>query len=64
MKHGGGFFYWLSDLGLVIMSPKAKDFHHMRLRIDLINQAVLDIDTARVGAMKIANELFRRRGIF
>ena len=49
------------DYGLFIMGPHAQHFYDAGRFENLVNQAVLNIDPAGVGALKIADELFKRR---
>ena len=43
------------------MGPQAQHFNDAGPFENLVNQAVLNIDPAGVGALKIADELFKRR---
>ena len=45
------------------MRPHADDLHGFSCGKHLVDEAVLDVDPARVGAGKIADELFKRRRV-
>ena len=45
-------------LQLVVMAPKSQDFDDLFSLQHLIDQAMLNIDTPRIGTGKIADELF------
>lgn len=47
----------------LIVGPHAQDANHFLFGKNFINHAVLNIDTSRVGASKITNQLFEGRRI-
>ena len=47
-----------------VMGPHAEDLHHPLLFQNLIYQAVLNVDPARVGACQITHELFIGRRVY
>lgn len=49
-------------LRLVVMAPKSQDFDDLFSLQHLIDQAMLDIDSPRIGTSKIADKLFESGG--
>jgi hypothetical protein len=49
--------------GLFVVGPKPNDFDDLLLLKDLIYEAMLDVDTARVGTLQIPYKRFERRRI-
>lgn len=48
---------------LFVMRPEADDFYDFFFLEDLVNEAVLDVDSAGIGAFEISDELLKGRGI-
>jgi hypothetical protein len=46
-----------------VMRPHSKHLYRSPLNVDLIYKPVLNVDSPRIGATKVANELFERRRI-
>ena len=57
------FVTYLPGRSLFVVSPKPQDFDGFDARKNLVNEPVLNIDTARVGPGKIANELLKWRRV-
>ena len=47
---------------LVVMSPHSDDLYGLDVLYNLVYEAVLDVDAARIGTIQIADQFFIRRG--
>ena len=54
---------FLAESGLFVVSPHTDDFDYVLGVMDLIHQAMLDVDAAGIGSGQISNELFVWRRI-
>jgi hypothetical protein len=43
------------------MRPHSNDFHHFLFGQHLVNQSMLDVDAAGIGAGEVADQLFGKR---
>jgi hypothetical protein len=45
------------------MRPETDNLDHTLFRVDLVDQAMLDIDASGIGAGEVSDKLFKGRGV-